>query len=387
MPISALRGSGLGLPVLPAFGADVNSSNVSQLTNILTNRYGVPAGTNYTLNAGNFLVGLGLYTAIECLDPITGTWFNTGNAPGQLHMINSDGTNVRIVNNTGCPIGARITNAGSGYTNGIFLNGTSASGVAGLAVSSSITGGSVWTCIVGGAVSTSVTTTSGGTGYLYPPQVIIQAPPAGGLPATGHTTLSGGVATLVIDNQGAGYLTAPVVVIVNDPRDTAGSGAIFVLSLTGSGTLTGMYATNYGAPQTSVPSITFSGGGGTSAAATAIMNFTVTSYAVSTAGTTYTGNPMITTGVNLIAAQTTTTNPLYTTGITFVRPARIEAVLSAGTAGIISNGQIVEDGGFGIQVVPEIIIQTNGTNPTIANAAALTAQVGGTNDTVFIASI
>lgn len=388
MSISAIRGAGLPLPSLPAFGADsagsTASKNTSQYANLLTNRYQFPPGLVQMLNPGNYIVQLGLYTELEILDPINNRFVKVANAPGQSIQVNSDGANYRISNKTGCPIGASITNQGSGYTNGIYINGVNAAGTAGPACTAGA-GSSTWTVIVGGDISTSPTTVSGGTGYVYAPQAVFSAPPQGGLPATGHCTISGGVATLVIDNQGAGYTTAPIVTIINDPRDTAGSGASFTTALTDTGKITAVYPNNHGLPQTSVPTLTIAGGGGASGAATAIMDFAVTAYAVTTAGTTYTGNPEVRSGVNLIAAQAAPVNPAYTTGLSVPRPARISAALSTG--GITATGQVVEDGGIGIQVVPEALIITNGTQPTIANAAALTLTVGGLEDTVLVQSI
>lgn len=388
MPISAIRGAGLPLPVLPAFGADSGgstaSSNTSQFAQLQTNRYQFPAGLVQLLNPGNFMVTLGLYTELEVLDPLINRFLPVATAPG-TSLVNSDGSNYRIANKTGCPVGASITNQGSAYTNGIYVNGVNTvDGTTG-PVCAAGAGGSTWTIVVGGDISTSPTTVSGGTGYQYAPQAVFSAPPQGGLPATGHTTISVGVATLVIDNQGAGYTSAPIVTIINDPRDTVGSGASFTTALTDTGKITAVYPNNHGTPVTSVPSLTITGGGGSSGAATAIMNFAVTAYAVSTAGSTYTGNPEIRSGMNQIAAQAAPVNPAYTTGLTVIRPARIDAALSAG--GITATAQIIEDSGFGIQVVPEALIITNGTQPIIANAAALTLAVGGVQDTVFIQSV
>lgn len=387
MAISAIRGPGLPLPVLPAFGADANASNVSQYIGLQTNRYQFPAGLVQMLNPGNYMVQTGLYTELEILDPILNRYVPIGNAPGQLHKVNSDGANYRIANKTGCPVSASITNQGSGYTAGIYVNGVNSAGTAGPACTASA-GSSTWTVVVGGDVSQTTTITTAGTGYLFPPQVVIASPPQGGLAATGHVTISGGaINTFVIDNMGAGYTSAPTVTILNDPRDTVGSGGVLtvILVTADAGKITAVYPSGHGTPVTAVPTLTIAGGGGASGAATAIMNFTVTAYAVSTAGTTYTGTPEVRSGANLIAAQAAPVNPLYTTGWTYVRPARIQSALSSG--GITATAQVVEDGGFGIQVVPTPLIITNGTQPTIANAATLTLTVGGTTDTVMIQSV
>ena len=74
----------------------------------------------------------------------------------------------------------------------------------------------------------SVNVTAGGSGYTSAPTVAFAAPPAGGVQATGHAVLTNGaVSSVVIDNPGYGY--------------------------------------------TSAPAVTFSGGGGTGAAATAVL--------------------------------------------------------------------------------------------------------------------
>ena len=63
--------------------------------------------------------------------------------PAVIHAFN--GGNFRLANLTGTPVGALITNAGSGSTNGI---GTAATG---LTITPSA-GGSVWVPVVGGKI-------------------------------------------------------------------------------------------------------------------------------------------------------------------------------------------------------------------------------------------
>ena len=77
------------------------------------------------------------------------------------------------------------------------------------------------------------------------------------------------VGSITIDNQGAGYTNVPNIYIMNDPRDTTGSGASAVATLTGAGTVTQLVITNIGNPNTTLfPTISFSSG---SAAATPII--------------------------------------------------------------------------------------------------------------------
>ena len=219
--------------------------------------------------------------------------------------------------------------------------------------------------------------------------MVIDAPPAGGLQATAVVTaLSTGtvIATAIqVINQGAGYSTAPNITFVNDPRDTTGSGAKYVTTLTATSQLTGLVVTNHGTPLTAVPTLAFTIG---SCAATAVMNFTVTAYATAsvTIGTSYV-NAMMFSNTNLVAAQSSpaVVNPLHAGGITFPRPARIQAGISSGT--ILVAGSIVEDGGLGIQAVPNLVLSGMLTTATGTPAGGFTASVGGTTDTSYIQAI
>ena len=171
------------------------------------------AGASMLIPAGNWNVRLGPYLTVQEFDPVLqiyrphgddGTsWGSTGG--GSMRQVQSDGQNWRIANLTGCAVGGLITNAGTGYANGIGLTAT------GMTVTAS-SGASVWSTIVGGALNTSPTITNGGTNYDYAPILTVQAPPAGGIPASMTCTVSGGVINAVtVTNQGAGYTSAPLV--------------------------------------------------------------------------------------------------------------------------------------------------------------------------------
>jgi hypothetical protein len=340
-----------------------------------TNAVRVAPGQSYNIPPGNFMLTSGPYTSLQWLDPVTGKFRTVGASPlNAPQFIQSDGGNYRLANLTGCPVGALITNAGgANATNGI------GSAATGLTITPS-TGASVWQPIVGGAISTTVVTGKVGSGYTYPPTVIVSAPPAGGLQATAHCTLTTGTipaANVVIDNQGAGYSDSspPAITFVNDPRDTTGAGAACTVTTTGTSTLTGLYPINHGTPLTAVPTLAFSAG---TAAATAIMNFTVTGFTVGTAGTAYSTVPMLVSGGNFVVGTNITTNPLHTTGLTFPRPARI--VMAAASTTVLTSGAVIEDAGFGIQGVPSLAILGQGS----ATAGTIAATVGGTTDVSFL---
>ncbi len=336
-----------------------------------TNCIALQAGAVYYVPPGTFNVRHGPYSTVQTFDPVLGVWRPVGADGGIWEQVDSDGNNYRIANQTGCVIGALLTQAGTGYTSPPTVTASA--------------GSSVWEAILGSVVN-SVTVNAAGANYLYPPVVLIQAPGFPGLPAAAYCTLnaSGGVSSVTVTDVGAGYTSVPFITFFNDPRDTTGGGAVGTAVLAGLGTVTGLMVTNHGVPITSgtVPTLTFSGGGGSSATATAIMDWTVTSYAVSNAGAGYGGAVEISTiGTGIPTTATAYTNPDYQASFLRTRPAVIYGALSG--TGITATGQILLDGGhiggitsnIGAQIISE------GGATTVAT---LTLAVGGANDYLWI---
>jgi hypothetical protein len=357
------------MPQWPVLGSAVTTRG--------PNRISLPSGGTYTLGpgAGVYAVRTDGFTSVQQFDPITATWVKIGGGslgPG-IDIIYSDGVNYRIANQVGCAVGALLTNAGSGYTSVPTVTASA--------------GASIWRAIVGGAVSTTVTINAAGTNYTYPPIVLISAPPAGGIQATGHSTLSGStVASVVIDNQGAGYANPPTITLLNDPREVVnpnlsdGYGAIATATLTGSQTVTGLLCVDHGlGGQTAVPTLSFTGGGGSSAAATAIMCFTITAYAVTTAGSGFTTAPQITAVDAFPSTASAYTNPSSQSALVSTAAANILGAVSAG--GITATGQRVFFGGV-YTSIPTIIVNNSGI--LITATAALTATVGGATSTCYV---
>lgn len=376
------RLGGVGIPLTVNDGLAVSGGAEVGLTNTI----GLAAGASYLIPAGTYFVRLGAYTFLQFKDPVLNTWVVKDTARTSTAYIISDGGNWRLANLTGCPIGAIITTGGGAgvYTNGI---GSTGAGSTNVSITPSA-GSSVWTPVVGGVISTTVVTGSPGSGYLFPPNVIIDAPPTGGVQATAHVSqLSSGTVlatNVIIDNQGAGYSTAPNITFVNDTRDSVGAGAAVSVTLTGTGILSAMYPTDNGTPQTSAITFTFSPTG-TGTAATAIMNFCVTAYASGTAGSGYGTGTAIITQNNLAQGTSQFTNPLITTDNVFPRPARLYPVLS-GTS-IVTGTATFEDHGLGIQRSPEISIIQGGGLTTVVTGASVTLTVGGITDTSYIQAI
>lgn len=313
-----------GPGVLPSLGALPNTT------------IRLSGGECWTIPSGRWGLKAGPYTVVQEFDPVTQIWrsWGGGTVNGTLDRVVSDGANYRLANQTGCPVAAVVTTAGSGYTTAPTVTASA--------------GASIWKTIVGGAIGTSPTITNGGTGYTYPPILVVAPPPTGGVPASMHCTLSAGaVNAITVDDQGAGYTSAPSVTVINDPREGAngvgtGSGCVITTSLTGGGTITAMLCLDHGqGGQTAVPTFTFSSG---SVAATAVMCWSITAYTVSatTAGSGY-ATPVIVSGYDSVPGSSVLTNPTIQTGVK-TRNAFIVGAVS-GTA-MTATGQVVKDGGI-----------------------------------------
>lgn len=324
------------------------------------------AGQSEIIPAGSWIVGTGLYSAVQEYGPTTGIWRNIGNDSGSTcKWVNSDGVNFRVTNQTGCAVGALVTTAGAGYTSAPTITDNG--------------GTATYQAVVGGAVNTSITIANGGRNYTYPPQIQFEAPGNPGVHATATCTISAGAINAVtVVNQGAGYTNAPVISVINDPRDTTGTGASLTCVLTGSGTVTAVLVTNHGTPVTSVPTLTFSGGGSTSgAAATAIMCFTTTAYTVTSAGSGYVGNVLVTGLGGFPTTAPSYTNTYIQSLLVRQRPAFIGAALSG--VAITATGQTIYDGGI-FPGVPTGYVGGFGSG----SAALVSFAVGGVTDTVLL---
>ena len=393
MAIVRIGGAGVNLPTFPGLQNNTTGIGIPGQAGYysgLTNTISLQPGETWAIPSGTWWVEPGPYTFLQWLDPVSNTYKVRPCAAQSTQFINSDGSNFRLANTTGCPTGAVITTATcTAAVNGI---GSAINLVSCVASS----GGSTWQTIVGGAVTQTLTSASStnsnnaGSGYTYIPIVVIDAPPTGGLQATAVVTaLTSGTilaGQIQIINQGAGYSVAPTMTVINDPRDTTGSGMVYTCSLTATGNLTGLYPINHGTALTGVPALTFAltNGANVSCAATAIMNFTVTSYA---SGVTVGSDVLaaeLRTVSNLIAAQASPAvlNPLHTTGVTFPRPARIAVNIQGAVTQ--TTGSVIEDAGLGIQVVPTGIFLYSLSSTTGVEPQAGTINVGGTVDTSFI---
>lgn len=354
------------------FNLGRNATNVETLT----------AGTTRLLPAGQLIVQTGPYTFMQWFDSVKQAW--TGLSPAsETNVIHSDGSNYRLANLTGCVIDAWLTNAGSGYTSAptVAFSAGSATAVA----------------IMGQVISTTVTIVNGGSNYSVPPRVVIDAPNKGqtstpGIQAQGYATITNGVVTsITITDQGAGYgsITGvggfqPTVTLATDPSDpnltsstTPITPATATLSLTGAGTVNGLIVTYQGVPQTAVPTISFSGGGGTAAAASAIMAFTVTGQTVSSGGTGFSTGTMYTTSGGFFNESSTayllTNRPEMLTRNSFG---------VANLTGSAITSFTIEDGGLFEAIPNPVVINANASGSSGLVLPAPT--VGGVTDWIIV---
>lgn len=373
-----VSGAGIGLRA-PQRGYPVTVGTPGSPQLVGTNRLSLAAGQVVTIPAGTFWVDPGDLCQIQVLDPITGVWGPYSSAPAQTPIaLDSDGYNYRVANLTGCVVAVVVTNGGTGYTSAptVTAAGTNATFVA----------------IVGGALSAiNINAASSGANYSYPPNVSIDAPAVGGVPATAHATISGGVITsIVIDQPGAGYATVPNVAIVPDPSDPnlgtiTDAAATAVTSYVG--VVTAVLVSGHGLPQTATPALTFSGGGGSGATATAAMAFVATGYTVTTPGSGYSGSPAI---LTYDGALYTDTSGVPATGSQDLMQGwfvpRQAVIVGATSSGGISanggtNGGIVDRGLFA--TVPRAYA-VPGPVGAATTAANITITVGGVTDEVYM---
>ena len=275
----------------------------------------------------------------------------------------SDGYNVRIANMLGCPIGAAVTNAGSGYVQASTT----------ITVNSGGGAGSTWLPIVGGQLTVSGgTLVSNGAGYGVAPMALLPAPAVaaansngvGGIQASGYFTIAGGtVSGFTFTNPGAGYQSGFTVTAQPSPYDpnlaTGITLATIAFSLTASGSLTGALCTNNGSPLNngSLSNITLTVGGvGSQATLSAIVLQTIATASVSGGGTGYgTVGALLTTFGGAPGTATFASSPetLYLAG----KPRQANVGLTVTGAGTVATqlGSIY-DGGFFYSAPTAVIV-------------------------------
>jgi hypothetical protein len=380
------------------------TAQVSEGGGIIT----LPPGGIFYLPAGEYAVDTGETTVIQWFDPIQQAWRGFQDPAGDGQYISGDGYNYRLINLSGTCVGALITAAGTGGTNGIGATATGASVV----FSAPAAGGAPATAtaypIIGGSVQ-APTVVAGGSGFLVPPLIVIDPPPPGGIQATAVATISsaGVVTAITMINVGAGYAASPNFWVIpqfglyaGGPSGSFAAGGVPApglvfpgnavpgnqligaagvqlapLALTGSGTVTGivMASNGFGYSGTTIPTVTITGTGLSGATATAIMSFSLLSVTLNSGGSGYGvgAPPNFETSLGFVAASSNN-------NIFVPRAARGVTTVVGGAVATF----VIEDPGFGLQKVPIVSVQN--TSAVATTQATGTAVVGGVNDTSIL---
>lgn len=391
MGLNTIGAAGIALPPPQAL-YPVTISNAPQIAG--TNRISLPPGGDVVVPSGTWYINTGEYSVLQVLDPVSNTWtplatYGVGSANPS---ISSDGQNFRIYNPLGFPVGAIVNNGGTAYT------GTPTVAAGGGQASS-------WQVLVGGAVSAiNINTGGSGANYSVPPIVSIAAPPTPGVQATAVANLSGGIVTsFTIVNPGAGYTSAPAVVLVPQSSDVNSlstssvniTNAKATAQLSYVGVITAILLTNEGSQPLTAPAVltvsAATGGTGSGATATEVMALTVTNITYTTGGSGYLGTGVpaalgITSFGGVITSAAAASNSAAISNYMFF-PRQMEAIASTSSGAVSPAGWVtgawpngIIDGGL-FQQAPNLVVLPGVGGGTGAN---LTPVMGSVNDTVFI---
>jgi len=324
-------------------------------------------------------VNPGAYSMVQFLDPVTGVWRDIPAQRGQAYHVPVSGSqNFRVANLTGCPVAAIIAGGGSGFAQAT-------------ATITSNVGGSTWQAIVGGCLTVS-TISAAGANYNIAPLVMIPVPPSPGVQATAHAILaSGTVSSIVLDNVGAGYGSAPVATLEPSPFDpNAGTitqaTVVFAIDPAKQGKIAAALCTYNGAPLATLSALTLTaaGGAGTGATITPLVLQSCTLASVVAGGAGW-GNAtafakIFSSGGGGNVSVSAIGNPaIEATGFR-PRDAVITGTTNAG--GTITAATILDGGLFLSAATVGGAILSGGTLPTTLASVALT--MGAQTDTILI---
>lgn len=265
--------------------------------------------TGVTLtNAGSAYTSAPTVTATVRGALVSGTITNAGSnyiaTPAITFSGSGGGAATAIVSSSGKLTQIIVTTPGSyssvptvTITAATNPDGTSGTGAAVTAVLDGLSGTvPTFTARVNGSVAATVTVTAAGSGYTSIPGVYFSAPNiSGGIQATGHAVLSTTtVGSIVVDNPGSGYTSAPTITIAGG----GGTGATATCTI--SGALYDVVIATAGSGLVVAPTLAFSGGAGSGAAATATLYSTTGIIAIAAED----GHNLATAGSGRILAHT-----------------------------------------------------------------------------------
>ena len=312
-------------------GVNILSAGFSYSSPPTVTAYG-GSGSGMTFNT---LVNNGGIAEINITNP------GSGYQPGDIVQLAFSGggsdtsAQLNAVLSAGSVGGVSITAQGSGYTSATiaFTGGGGGSGAAG-------------TVIISTGIVSGTTSLVGGSGYTTAPTISFSGGGGSGAAATA-TVLAGVVTGIVITNAGTGY-TSPPAIAFSGP----GTGASATAVITGAGKIIGVNITTPGSGYTSAPTATISGTGSGATARATLAPVGVASVTVTDGGTGFTSVPLITfkggggSGATGLAVLTGTT---------------VAAVnLTASGSGYTSAPSITFKGGGGSATLPTATVNMNG---------------------------
>ncbi|MEI7852465.1 MAG: VCBS repeat-containing protein [Planctomycetota bacterium] len=249
---------------------------------------------------------------------------------------------------------------------------------------------------------TSISNIDGGSGYTFSPTVTISAPPSGGIQAVYTANILNGIVTGYTQvSAGSGYTSTPTITITRIAGATAvpvignGSGASAnAIINAGTGTLVNIVPVSVGSGYTSIPMVSFIGGGGINAAATAVLGTGATAgqvigYIITNPGSGYTSRPTVILTPTGAGPITSLTPVLTGRGYTSVPTVTITGGGGTGAdyRAIISNGKVTSyaqiSAGSGytsaptVTVTPAQITASASANLSAGTIPSLTPLING----------
>ena len=351
---------------------------------------------------GNFRTlwdrGAALYTAPAGKTMVYFFWYNIGSVSYCATFL-SDGTAYQVEwpSGTVTPISS-IPNT---FYIGTQLPVCSQWGTLYLLIANNITPNSYWIwdgsiLYSPGGLGPGITITDGGSGYSSAPSITAYGGEGSGVVATA-TLSDGAVVDVNIVNPGMGYLPGDIIQFAFSGGGSDNSAILETVLVTG--TIAGLQIVAGGSGYTA-GTLTFTGGGGSSAAGTyGVTGGVVTSLVITNPGSGYTGSPTIGfsaggTGAVALAvlspgavASVTVVNG----GTNFTSTPTLQfqggggtgaAATAVLTAGVITS-VTVTNGGSGYTSDPAVIVQTGVNNAAAATATLMPFGVSGSSMETF----
>ncbi len=253
--------------------------------------------------------------------------------------------------NLGFVESVRLTNGGSGYTS-----------VPTVTIAAPPAGGTAATGAAVGPGGVARVQMGSERGYYYSgccPSVTFGAAPSGGTTATGTTTMTVEVVRPIFSNLGSGYTSPPTATIDPPPAGSGGTQAtVTILIQNGRVYAYDMGDRGSGYSLTSPPAITFSGGGGSGAAARMeVAHRKVTGVTITNPGSGYTSAPTVT-----FQTSTGGGSPRTATGSAVLQTQVTSVTVTNGGSGYPSPPAVTITGGGGSGATARAILAEEGND-------------------------